>query len=67
MEQKGVEFEFLDIAEDETAGQRVRELVGTPSAGVVIEADGKVEAILGVSLPRLEAWYRRYQQSHSVS
>ena len=67
LQQKGADFTFLDISQDETARQRVRELVGSPNAGVVLEVDGRVEALKGVSLPRLEAWYWEYQQSHTAS
>lgn len=60
LEQKGVEFEFVDIGEDAQGLRKVRELVGGLSAGVVLEVDGKSEAILGVSIPRLESWYREH-------
>ncbi|RIH90550.1 glutaredoxin-like protein, YruB-family [Calidithermus terrae] len=58
--QKGVEFEFVDVGENAAGLRKVRELVGGLSAGVVLEVDGKSEAILGVSIPRLERWYREH-------
>jgi len=61
MQQKRVEFEFLDVGTNPEAFQRVRELVGSPTAGVLLEIEGQIEAIKGVSIPRLEAWYRQHQ------
>lgn len=60
LKQKGAGFEFVDVGEDPEARAKVRGLVGTLSAGVVLEVGGQAEAILGVSIPKLEAWYRRY-------
>ncbi|MER3483844.1 MAG: NrdH-redoxin [Meiothermus sp.] len=60
LRQKGAEFEFLDVSENAEARTKLKELVGTLSAGVVLEADGQAEAILGVSIPKLEAWYSRH-------
>lgn len=59
LRQKGAEFEFLDVGDDAEARAKVKELVGTLSAGVVLETDGEAEAILGVSIPKLEDWYSR--------
>lgn len=61
MKQKGLEFEFVDISTSEAARQKVQELVGSPNAGVVLEVNGEVEAIKGLSIPRLDAWYRQHQ------
>jgi arsenate reductase-like glutaredoxin family protein len=60
LQQKGLEFEFLDVGQNPGARAKVEELVGTLSAGVVLESEGQAEAILGVSIPKLETWYRRY-------
>ncbi|KIX84631.1 glutaredoxin family protein [Thermus filiformis] len=57
---KGVPFVFVDARKDPQAAQRITELVGSPTAGVVLEVDGEVEAIRGVTPARLEAWYRAY-------
>ena len=54
LRQKGAEFEFLDVSENAEARTKLKELVGTLSAG------GQAEAILGVSIPKLEAWYSRH-------
>ncbi|MFN4232280.1 MAG: glutaredoxin family protein, partial [Thermus sp.] len=39
----------------------IAELVGSPTAGVVLEWNGLVEAIRGVSPATLNAWLARYQ------
>lgn len=61
--QKGVPFTFVNAREDQEAAQRITELVGSPTAGVVLEWGGRVEVIRGVSPATLQAWYARYQES----
>lgn len=64
LRQKGMEFEFVDVSENLEARAKVQELVGSPSAGVVLEVDGQAEPLTGISIPKLEAWYRRHTGSN---
>ncbi len=59
--QKGVPFEFVNARQDPEAARKIAELVGSPTAGVVLEWKGRVEAIRGVSPATLNAWWARYQ------
>lgn len=59
--QKGIPFEFLDISQNAEAKDKVQTLLGTPTAGVLLELDGTVEALRGLSIPRLEAWLRSHE------
>ena len=59
--QKGIPYAFVDLRKDEAAAQRVAELLGSPTAGVVLEWERGVEAIRGVSPARLHAWLDRYR------
>ncbi|MFD3005848.1 glutaredoxin family protein [Thermus tengchongensis] len=59
--QKGIPFEFVNARQDTEAARKMAELVGSPTAGVVLEWNGKVEAIRGVSPASLNAWLARYQ------
>ncbi|MBF6595044.1 MAG: glutaredoxin family protein [Thermaceae bacterium] len=65
LRQKGAEFEFVDVGSDAQARAKVKELVGTLSAGVVLEVGGQAQAILGVSIPRLEGWYKEHLEQQS--
>ncbi|WP_243093480.1 glutaredoxin family protein [Thermus thalpophilus] len=60
--QKGVPFTFVNAREDQEAAKKVAELAGSPTAGVVLEWDGKTEVIRGVSPAALNAWYARYRE-----
>ncbi len=59
--QKGVPFEFVNARQVPEAARKIAELVGSPTAGVVLEWKGRVEAIRGVSPATLNAWWARYQ------
>lgn len=59
--QKGIPFEFVNARQDLEAARKISELVGSPTAGVVLEWDGHVEALRGVSPATLHAWLARYQ------
>lgn len=59
--QQGIPFEFVNARQDEAAARKMAELVGSPTAGVVLEWDGKTEVIRGVSPATLNAWLARYQ------
>jgi hypothetical protein len=45
------------------AAKKIAELVGSPTAGVVLEWQGRLEAIRGVSPQSLNAWLARYRES----
>ncbi|ADH62092.1 glutaredoxin [Allomeiothermus silvanus DSM 9946] len=60
LKQKNLPFEFLDVQESPEARQKVLEMVGTLTAGVVLEVNGEPIALSGVSIPKLEAWYQEY-------
>ncbi len=51
----------MNARQDPRAAQKIAELVGSPTAGVVLEWEGKVEAIRGVSPASLNAWLARYR------
>lgn len=63
---KGVPFVFVDPRKDPKAAQKIAQLVGSPTAGVVLEeqevssGEQAVEVIRSVSPAHLEAWYQRY-------
>lgn len=59
LKQKNLPFEFVDVEDNPEARQKVQEMVGGLSAGVVLEVDGELTALTGVSIPKLEAWFRR--------
>lgn len=59
--QKGVPFEFVNARQDPEAARKISELLGSPTAGVVLEWERGVEAIRGVSPARLHAWLDRYR------
>lgn len=59
--QKGISFEFVNARQDPEAARKIAELVGSPTAGVVLEWNGRVEAIRGVSPASLNAWLAKYQ------
>lgn len=59
--QKGVPFEFVNARQDPEAARKITELVGNPTAGVVLEWQGNLEAIRGVSPATLNAWWAKYQ------
>jgi len=63
LEQKGIPCEFVNARQDPEAAQKIAELVGSPTAGVVLEWGGRLEAIRGVSPQSLNAWLARYQES----
>lgn len=59
LQQKNLPFEFVDVEKDPEARRKVQGMVGTLSAGVVLEVDGELTALTGVSIPKLEALFRR--------
>lgn len=59
--QQGIPFAFVNARQDPEAARKIAELVGSPTAGVVLEWNGQVEAIRGVSPATLNAWLARYQ------
>lgn len=61
LSQKGVPFEFVNARQDPEAARKIAQLVGSPTAGVVLEWKGRVEALRGVSPATLNAWWARYQ------
>ena len=63
--QKGVPFEFVNARENEEARKKVSALAGRPTAGVVLEWDGKTEVIRGVSPAALNAWYALYREERA--
>lgn len=58
LRQKGLDFDFVDLSRDEEALARVRAILGSARGGVVLERDGQLEAMLGVSPAKLDRWYR---------
>ncbi|GAB5602923.1 hypothetical protein FJNA_14480 [Thermus sp. FJN-A] len=62
---KGIPHEFVNARQDPQAAQKIAELVGSPTAGVVLEWNGKVEAIRGVSPAALNAWLARYLEGQA--
>lgn len=66
LKQKGAEFEFVDVSQDLDAQKKLSELLGSPSAGVLLEAGGNAEALRGVSIGGLEAWYQRFIKSRQA-
>ena len=63
--QKGIPFEFVNARQDPEAARKMAELVGSPTAGVVLEWAGGMEAIRGVSPASLNAWLVRYQAANT--
>lgn len=64
LSRKGVPFVLVDPRKDPEAAQKIAQLVGSPTAGVVLE-EQEVEVIRSVSLAHLEAWYQRYLERNS--
>ena len=67
LRQEGVPFEVVDLSKDERARRIAAELVGSPTAGVVIEEeDGHLEAIRAVSPITFQRWYQGYLERQAV-
>lgn len=60
--QKGVPYTFVNVREDQEAARLVADLVGSPTAGVVVEWEGKRKAIRGVSPVALNAFLEEYRK-----
>jgi DNA polymerase/3'-5' exonuclease PolX len=63
LEQKGVPYEFVNARKDPEAAKKIAKLVGSPTAGVVLEWQGRLEAVRGVSPQSLNTWLARYRES----
>jgi glutaredoxin-like protein NrdH len=63
LERNGVPYEFVNAKADPEAAKKIAELVGGPTAGVVLEWQGRLEAVRGVSPQSLNAWLARYRES----
>jgi glutaredoxin-like protein NrdH len=63
LERNGVPYEFANAKADPEAAKKIAELVGSPTAGVVLEWQGRLEAVRGVSPQSLNAWLARYRES----
>ncbi len=67
LRQKGIPFEVVDLSRDEQARKIAAELVGSPTAGVVIEEeDGHLEAIRAVSPITFRRWYQGYLERQAA-
>ena len=53
----------MNAKADPEAAKKIAELVGSPTAGVVLEWQGRLEAVRGVSPQSLNAWLARYRES----
>ena len=68
LRQKGVPFEVVDLSRDERARRIAAELIGSPTAGVVIEEeDGHLEAIRAVSPASFARWYQGYLERRKAN
>ena len=63
--QKGIPFQFVNARQDPEAARKIAELVGSPTAGVVLEWEGGTEVIRGVSPASLNAWLARYLEDQA--
>ena len=63
LERNGVPYEFVNAKADPEAAKKIAELVGSPTPGVVLEWQGRLEAVRGVSPQSLNAWLARYRES----
>jgi len=67
LKMKGIPYEVVDLSKDEEARRIAAELVGSPTAGVVIEEEnGHREAIRAVSPATFERWYRGYRERQAA-
>jgi glutaredoxin-like protein NrdH len=63
LRQKGIPFEFVDVARDEGARQMLRERLPSLTSGVILEHDDRFEVMQGVSVASLNRWYHAYRST----
>ncbi|MDZ7705746.1 MAG: glutaredoxin [Trueperaceae bacterium] len=64
LQQQRVDHTFVDVSEHPDQRRALRDRLGEPTAGVVLEDDGHLETMLGVSIPRLHQWLAGYRDRH---
>lgn len=64
LRQHRIDYTFVDVSEHPEQRRALRERLGEPTAGVVLEDDGHLETMLGVSIARLHQWLAGYRDRH---
>ncbi len=65
LRQQRVPHTFVDVSQDPEQRQALRDRLGEPTAGVVLEDGEHLETMLGVSIPRLHQWLAHYRERHA--
>jgi glutaredoxin-like protein NrdH len=63
---RNVPFTFVDVATDPDKRRELSEKLGSPTRGVILDDDGELTVMQGVSVAKLSSYLSAYQARHSV-
>lgn len=64
---QGLPFEFIDVSSRPEAREDLRQKLGSPTSGVVLDDDGQLTVMQGVSVARLSRYLKGYRARHPAS
>jgi arsenate reductase-like glutaredoxin family protein len=63
---KQVPFEFVDVARAPDKRRELKEKLGSPTSGVILEDGDRLSVMQGVSVAKLNRYLSEYQARHSA-
>lgn len=63
---RGVPFGFVDVSDAPDRRRELREKLGSPSSGVILEDGEHLTVMQGVSVAKLSRYLTEYEKRHSA-
>jgi glutaredoxin-like protein NrdH len=64
---KQLPFEFVDVASAPDKRRELKEKLGSPTGGVILEDGDRLEVMQGVSVAKLSRYLAEYQTRHPLT
>ncbi len=61
-----VPFEFIDVSSQPQKLEELKQKLGSPTNGVILDDDGQLTVMQGVSVAKLSLYLNSYRERHSV-
>jgi len=64
LKSRGVPFEFVDVRAEPERRRQLTARLGSPAQGVILEDEGEITVMQGVSVASLSRWLAGYRARH---
>lgn len=64
---RGVPFTFIDVASEPQKRLELTQKLGSPTSGVILEDEGQLTVMQGVSVAKLSRYLEAYKARHSAA